>query len=161
MPGGTGDGRRRVGVKEVKGEMTCIIRGKGKTKERYGVEGLLMDVEYKGTCKGVWFPGVATLLGMDVSLETKGSDVYWIDGSLNEWDVNGGIGYTGFDIGTSPRQSEAQSRTESLDSNTPPDPCYVLSATRTVRPDEERFVVVNIISPPRPTAWSECRRIFI
>ncbi|GLB34779.1 putative DNA recombination [Lyophyllum shimeji] len=119
VPGGTNDGRRRVGVKEVKGEMTCIIRGKAKAKERDGVDGLLMDVEYKGTCKGVWFPGVATLLGMDVGLETKNSDVYWVEGGASGWDVNGGVGYTGFDIGASPGPSDLRSRTESLDSNTP------------------------------------------
>ncbi|KAF5380805.1 hypothetical protein D9615_004119 [Tricholomella constricta] len=119
VPGGTSDGRRRVGVKEVKGVMTCFVRGKSKAKERNGIEGLLLDVEYKGTCRGIWFPGVATLLGMDVGLETKGSDVYWVDGSPSEWDVNGGVGYTGFDIGASPRQSGLQSRTESMDSNTP------------------------------------------
>ncbi|RDB21428.1 hypothetical protein Hypma_011789 [Hypsizygus marmoreus] len=120
IAGGSGDGRRRVGVKEVKGEMTCVVRGKSKAKERNGAEGLLMDVEYKGTCKGVWFPGVATLLGMDVGLETKGSDVYWVDGFPHEWDVGGGVGYTGFDIGASPRQSGLQSRTSSQDSYTPP-----------------------------------------
>ncbi|KAG5636413.1 hypothetical protein H0H81_008153 [Sphagnurus paluster] len=119
VPGGSNDGRRRVGVKEVKGEMTCVIRGKSKARERNGVEGLVMDVEYKGTCRGVWFPGVATLLGMDVGLETKGSDVYWVDGSPSEWEVNGGVGYTGFDVGASPRQSGLQSRSVSLDSNTP------------------------------------------
>ncbi|KAG1774663.1 hypothetical protein EV702DRAFT_1180643 [Suillus placidus] len=44
------DGRQRVGVKEAKGEMTC-----------HG--GILMKLEYKGTAKGVWFPGLATMLG--------------------------------------------------------------------------------------------------
>ena len=75
IPEGSSDGRRRVGVKEASGEMLCIIRGKMKDKERNDLEGVLMDVEYKGACKGVWFPGVATLLGMDIGLEAKGSDV--------------------------------------------------------------------------------------
>ncbi|KAG5645081.1 hypothetical protein DXG03_007172 [Asterophora parasitica] len=119
VPGGMTDGRRRVGVKEVKGQMTCTIRGKAKAKGRNDVEGLLMDVEYKGTCRGVWFPGVATMLGMDVGLETKGSDVHWVNGSRSEWNVDGGIGYTGFDVGGSPRQSGLQSRTVSMDSDTP------------------------------------------
>lgn len=113
VPDGAGDGRKRVGVKDVKAEMTCIIRGQSKSKERDGVEGVLMDVEYNGVCKGLWFPGVATLLGMDVGLETKGSDVYWLDGSSAEWSVNGGNGYTGFDIGTSPRQLGIQSQDDS------------------------------------------------
>jgi len=106
-----------VGVKEASGEMFCVVRGKLKDRERNDPEGVLMDVEYKGTCRGIWFPGVATLLGMDVGLEAKGSDVSWVDGSPSEWSVDGGIGYTGFDIGASPRQSGVDSRTSSLDSN--------------------------------------------
>ncbi|KAG6862067.1 hypothetical protein C0995_007197 [Termitomyces sp. Mi166 len=119
VPGRTSDGRRRVGVREVKGEMTCIVRGKQRVKERNGADGVLLDVVYKGTCRGVWFPGVATLLGLDVGLETKGSDAYWVDGAPNTWDISGGGGdaYQGFDIGASPRQTGLQSRTVSLDSN--------------------------------------------
>jgi hypothetical protein len=117
IPEGSADGRRRVGVKEVLGEMICIVRGKLKDGERNDLEGVLMDVEFKGTCRGVWFPGVATLLGMDVGLEAKGSDVSWADGYPSEWSVDGGVGYTGFDIGASPRQSDVDSRTNSLDSN--------------------------------------------
>ncbi|KAG6833644.1 hypothetical protein H0H87_002840 [Tephrocybe sp. NHM501043] len=123
IPSGTGDDRRRVGVKDVKGEMTCTIRGKATAKDRNGAAGLLVDVVYKATCRGVWFPGVATLLGLDVGLETKGSDAYWADGSLNIWNINGEAGFMGFDSGTSPRQTGLQSRTASLDStnsNTPP-----------------------------------------
>lgn len=119
IPEGSSDGRRRVGVKEASGEMLCIIRGKMKDKERNDLEGVLMDVEYKGACKGVWFPGVATLLGMDIGLEAKGSDVSWVDGTPNEWSIDGGVGYTGFDIGTSPRQSIVDSRASSFDSSSP------------------------------------------
>ncbi|KAG6917934.1 hypothetical protein DXG01_000371 [Tephrocybe rancida] len=117
VPGGIVDDRRRVGVRDVKGEMTCAIRGKERARVQNGAEGLLIDVVYKGTCRGVWFPGVATLLGLDVGLETKGSDAYWVDGSARAWDVNGEAGFMGFDIGASPRQSGLQSRTASLDSN--------------------------------------------
>ncbi|KAF9469218.1 hypothetical protein BDZ94DRAFT_1317152 [Collybia nuda] len=114
--GGTDDGRRRAGVKDVRGEMTCIIRGRGADQARDSYGGIIMDVEYKGTCKGVWFPGVATLLGMDVVLEAKGSEVSWVDGSPNEWVISGGVGYTGFNVGV-PRQAGPESRTSSLDSN--------------------------------------------
>lgn len=122
IPGGGGDGRRRVGTQEVKGEMTCIVRGKSGVPERPGVEGVVMDVEYKGTCKGVWFPGVATLLGMDVGLEAKGSDVYWVEGAPSQWEIGGGAGFTGFEVGSSHRhrrQNGLGSRTSSLDSNGP------------------------------------------
>ena len=124
IPGGGGDGRRRVGTQEVKGEMTCIVRGKAGVPERPGVEGVVMSVEYKGTCRGVWFPGVATLLGMDVGLEAKGSDVYWVEGGSSQWEIGGGAGFTGFEVGSSHRQGRQirngwMSRTSSLDSNGP------------------------------------------
>ncbi|OAX40263.1 hypothetical protein K503DRAFT_687873, partial [Rhizopogon vinicolor AM-OR11-026] len=91
------DGRRRVGVKEVKGEMTCHVLGKD-IDPKSGREGILMKLEYKGTAKGVWFPGVATMLGMDVGLEARGSDVIWAPGEEPTWAVAGGAGYTGFDV---------------------------------------------------------------
>ncbi|KAG0697016.1 hypothetical protein DFH29DRAFT_984439 [Suillus ampliporus] len=91
------DGRRRVGVKEVKGEMSCHVLGK-ESDPGSGREGILMRLEYKGTAKGVWFPGVATMLGMDVGLEARGSDVIWAPGEEPTWTVTGGAGYTGFDI---------------------------------------------------------------
>ena len=90
------DGRRRVGVKEVKGEMTCHVLGKD-IDPKSGREGILMKLEYKGTAKGIWFPGVATMLGMDVGLEARGSDVVWAPGEEPTWTVVGGEGYTGFD----------------------------------------------------------------
>ncbi|KIK98076.1 hypothetical protein PAXRUDRAFT_824258, partial [Paxillus rubicundulus Ve08.2h10] len=92
------DGRRRVGVKETKGEMTTAVLGKARDLPS-GREGILMRVEYKGTCKGIWFPGVATMLGLDVGLEAKGSDVVWAPGEEMKWTVTGGTGYTGFDVG--------------------------------------------------------------
>lgn len=87
-------------------------------KDGNGSEGVLMNVEYKGSCKGIWFPGVATLLGMDVGLEAKGSDVSWVEGSPNEWNVGGGVGYTGFDVGAS-LSAGTSSRAPLLDSNSP------------------------------------------
>ncbi|KAJ6490610.1 hypothetical protein C8R47DRAFT_1045391 [Mycena vitilis] len=113
--GGGGDGRRRVGVKDVKGDMTCAVLGKMWDPEHQR-EGIVMNVDYKGTCKGVWFPGVATMLGMDVSLEAKGSDISWVPGRLNDWEVGGGAGYTGFDVGASPKP-DGPSRHDSLDSS--------------------------------------------
>jgi hypothetical protein len=96
VPNG-GDNRRRVGVREAKGEITCLILGKGKDRNT-DADGIVINIQYKGTCKGVWFPGVATLLGMDVGLESKGSDVYWANESEQNWSVGGGLGYTGFDM---------------------------------------------------------------
>ncbi|KAJ7256483.1 hypothetical protein B0H12DRAFT_1049739 [Mycena haematopus] len=112
---GGGDGRRRVGVKDVKGDMSCAVIGKMWDAEHQR-EGIVMNVEYKGTCRGVWYSGVATMLGMDVSLEAKGSDISWVPGRLNDWEVGGGAGYMGFDVGASPK-SDGPSRHDSLESN--------------------------------------------
>ncbi|KAF8179075.1 nucleoporin Nup186/Nup192/Nup205 [Mycena galopus ATCC 62051] len=67
---GGGDGRWRVGVKDVKGDMMCAVLGKMWDPE-HKREGIVMRVEYKGTCKGVWYSGVATMLGMDVRRHLK------------------------------------------------------------------------------------------
>jgi hypothetical protein len=108
LPAG-GDGRRKVGVREVKGEMTCAMIGKGKDTSvgGSGKEGVIMKIEYKGTCKGVWFPGVATLLGMDVGLLARNSDVTWVDGTEGKWTVGGGSGLPGWDVaGVPPMRPE-------------------------------------------------------
>ncbi|KAF8798142.1 hypothetical protein BYT27DRAFT_7228728 [Phlegmacium glaucopus] len=119
IPGIHADGRRRVGVEEVKGEMICTIRGKRTSASKPELEGVLMSVEYKGQCKGVWFPGVATLLGLDVSLEAKGSEISWAQGYSNQWAIQGGPGYTGCDNGSSDMYNRPNSRTSSFDSNGP------------------------------------------
>ncbi|KZT27342.1 hypothetical protein NEOLEDRAFT_1060833, partial [Neolentinus lepideus HHB14362 ss-1] len=104
-----GDGRKRVGVREVKGEMTAVVIGKG--RDRTG-EGIVMKLEYTGSCQGVWFPGVATLLGMDITLDGQGSEVSWLPGADARWFVNGGRGFTGHDAGSPPT---AISRPSSLE----------------------------------------------
>ncbi|KAF9024355.1 hypothetical protein BDZ89DRAFT_1069168 [Hymenopellis radicata] len=115
------DGRGRVGVREVKGEMTCAVRGKMKDPDpqKNGADGVIMDVEYKGTCKGVWFDGVATLLGMEVGLIAKGSEVSWVSSSTTGWDVTGGNGYTGFDSGIPLGARMSGERHDSFDSSSP------------------------------------------
>ncbi|KAK7467512.1 60S acidic ribosomal protein P1 [Stygiomarasmius scandens] len=120
FPEGLTDGRRRAGVKDAKGEMTCVIKGKMRDPERE-VEGVVMDVEYKGTCHGVWFAGVATLLGLDVGLVAKNSDVSWVPGAPQEWQVGGGVGYTGFDSGAKTNSaSHNASRHDSFESGASP-----------------------------------------
>lgn len=106
------DGRRRVGVKETKGEITTRIKGKAQDPSS-SRKGVVMKVEYKGTCNGIWFPGVATMLGMDVGLESDGSDVVWVPGEEAGWSVSGGTGYTGFDIGPPPLPVPTQPSPES------------------------------------------------
>jgi hypothetical protein len=94
---GTRAGRRRVGVTDVRGEMLCTISGRGGDRTT-GKEGVLVHLDYKGTCQGIWYPGVATLLGMDVGLEATGCEVSWTKGNDSGWDVFGGPGYTGHEI---------------------------------------------------------------
>ena len=105
----TSDGRRRVGIREVEGSMTCIVQekgvGKGKSRGRGGFEddeGVVMKLEYTGTCKGIWFPSVATMLGMDVSLDAGNCEVIWAPGEECKWVVNGSAGFTGFAVGPPP-----------------------------------------------------------
>ncbi|KAF9454624.1 hypothetical protein P691DRAFT_692348 [Macrolepiota fuliginosa MF-IS2] len=123
---GSGDTRRRVGVKDVRSEVVCIVRGKRKGDGGNGAEGIVMDVEYKASCKGIWFPGVATLLGMDVGLVAKNAEVTWLEGSPSEWNISGGVGFTGFNIsGMGRPDNPSSSRTSSTDS-----PSIVISSPK-------------------------------
>jgi hypothetical protein len=85
------------GLADVRGEMLCTISGRGRDRTT-GKEGVLIHLDYKGTCQGIWYPGVATLLGMDVGLEATGCEVSWAKGNDAGWDVLGGSGYTGHEI---------------------------------------------------------------
>ncbi|KAH8099576.1 hypothetical protein BXZ70DRAFT_973965, partial [Cristinia sonorae] len=104
----TSDGRRRVGVREVNGTTTCaVLRGASQSpsrgKGRSSPEGsIVMNVEYNATCKGVWSPGVATMLGMDVGLDVGDCDVDWAPEGSGKWTVSGSTGFTGFAIGSPP-----------------------------------------------------------
>jgi hypothetical protein len=86
------DGRRRLGVDVANGLLRCTIMG----QDEEGRAKLALD--YEGTYNGLWFPGVATQLGMDIVLDAKGRSVAW-DGE-GGWDVTGGTGLTGFDAGS-------------------------------------------------------------
>lgn len=112
-----GDGRRRVGVREVKGEMTAVVLGKGPDGSG---EGVVMKLEYTGTCHGVWFPGVATLLAMDIGLDAQGSEIAWVPGAEARWFVTGGRGYTGYDVGSPPHLLSRPSSLEAPDVYTSP-----------------------------------------
>jgi hypothetical protein len=39
-------------------------------------DGLLVKVDHKAHCKGVWFPGVATMVGLDVKLHIHQSAMF-------------------------------------------------------------------------------------
>ncbi|KXN92194.1 hypothetical protein AN958_08647 [Leucoagaricus sp. SymC.cos] len=117
---GSGDARRRVGVKDVKSEMTCTVRGKSQSIDSHGTEGIVMDIEYNAFCRGIWFPGVATLLGMDVGLVAKNADVTWLGASPVEWTITGGVGFQGFNVaGAGETVNIPSSRGSSMDSQSP------------------------------------------
>ena len=98
----TSDGRRRVGIREVKGDMSCTVLGASKGKDRDRSEGIVMRVQYEATCKGIFFPGVATLLGFDVGLDAGDCDVTWVPGMESKWSISGGVGFTGYAVGPPP-----------------------------------------------------------
>ncbi|KAI0780629.1 hypothetical protein BD413DRAFT_607898 [Trametes elegans] len=98
----TVDGRRRVGIREVKGNMACAILGASQDRDYGTAEGIVMRVQYEATCKGVWFPGVATLLGLDVGLDAGDCDVSWVSGLERKWSISGDAGFTGFAVGPPP-----------------------------------------------------------
>ncbi|OBZ69130.1 hypothetical protein A0H81_10723 [Grifola frondosa] len=102
----TVDGRRRVGIDEVKGDMTCFVLGKDRGR---GSQGLMMRVQYEAICRGLWFPGVATLLALDVGLDAEDYDVSWVPGMESRWLISGGPGFTGFDVGGPPQAISRQS----------------------------------------------------
>lgn len=93
--------------------MTCTVLGTSRGKDRDTSEGVVVRVQYEATCKGVWFPGVATLLGLDVELDAGDCDVSWVPDMESKWTVGGGTGFTGFAIGPPPTPS--LSRQSSVD----------------------------------------------
>lgn len=92
----TRDGRRQVGVREVGAETQYEILGRHN-------DGLLVRIDHKAHCKGVWFPGVATLVGLDIKLHSSECDVSWAPGSEPKWNVTGQTGFTGFSVDTPAR----------------------------------------------------------
>lgn len=108
--------RRRAGVQRSSGEMSCTVLGKAPAPgPSSDAEGILMKVEYRGTCSGVWFSGVATQVALDLSLESKGSEVHWPSPVGSGWSVTGGVGFTGHHTGG----SSSTSRPSSMDFGVP------------------------------------------
>lgn len=147
---GSRDLRRRVGVKDVKSEMLCVVRGKRQSSNN-GLTGIVMDVEYKATCKGIWFPGVAILLGLDVCLVAKNADVGWLTDSLMEWNVVGGMGYTGFGItGIEKVTDQPSSKASPFDSQLSVSP-EDNSLPLTNGGPKERFSTQSLLRAPLPS----------
>lgn len=79
-----------MNITDVKGNMTCTVLGMVE-------DGVKMRLDYQGTCSGLWFPGVATMLGMDVILDAQGCDVLWASDNDGLWVIDGDTPYTGHD----------------------------------------------------------------
>ena len=101
----TRGGRRQVGIREAGAETQYEILGRHN-------DGLLVRIDHKAYCKGVWFPGVATLVGLDIKLHSSECDVSWAPGSESKWTVTGQTGFTGFAVDT-PVQMDTQDPVDS------------------------------------------------
>lgn len=99
----TNDGRRQVGVKDAKGEMLCGVRGQDRS-----TGGLRLEVCARVTCRSLWYPGVATLLGLDIALDSKDHTVIWDEDGDDKWTVTGTTGFTGFGVGPPPHMMSRQ-----------------------------------------------------
>ena len=144
--GALADGRRRLGVDVVNGLLRSTIMGQdeeGRTR---------LNLDYEGTCNGLWFPGVATQLGMEVVLDTKGRSVTW-DGE-GGWEVTGGTGFTGFDAGPATEHDESSGRpTRDSSIHTPSRPSSYGSASllRTPMPNSSLLPDYSFETTPSPT----------
>jgi len=96
----TRGGRRQVGIREVGAETTYEILGRHNGA-------LLVKIDHKAYCKGVWFPGVATLVGLDIKLHSSECDISWAPGPESKWVVTGQNGFTGF-AADNPVQTDTQ-----------------------------------------------------
>lgn len=147
--GALADGRRRLGVDMVNGLLRSTIMGQdkeGRTKLKF---------DYEGTCNGLWFPGVATQLGMEVVLDAKGRSVAW-DGE-GGWDVTGGTGFTGFDAGsaTEPESPSRPSRDSGIRPQMTPSKLSsyaTASLLRTPLPTGSLLPDYSFETTPSPTA---------
>lgn len=106
----TRGGRRQIGIREISAETQYEILGRHH-------DGLLVKVDHKARCKGVWFPGVATMVGLDIKLHTSECDVSWAPGSEPRWNVIGQNGFTGFSV-DAPLQLGTHDPTDTPDSVT-------------------------------------------
>ncbi|EKM55037.1 uncharacterized protein PHACADRAFT_208567 [Phanerochaete carnosa HHB-10118-sp] len=121
----TSDNRRRAGFKEVQGEMSCVIinsdTAKGKARGRNGSddddEGVLMQLEYTATCKGITHPSSAWLLAFDVQLNAGDCEVAWAPSEKQQWTVSGGKSFCGCWVGPPPPRTP--SRRPSMSSEAP------------------------------------------
>ncbi|KAG8826538.1 hypothetical protein FRC19_008697 [Serendipita sp. 401] len=109
-PNAPADGRHRIGVEEANGFIHCTILGvdrEDRTKLKF---------DYEGICRGMWFPGVATQVGLDVMLDGKGRSISWA-GDDSHWEVSGDATLTGVDGAYTPGyEQDTQHQIEEISS---------------------------------------------
>ena len=145
--GALADGRRRLGVDVVNGLLRSTIMGQDEERRTR------LKLDYEGMCNGLWFPGVATQLGMEVVLDTKGRSVAW-DREAG-WDVTGGTGFTGFDAGSATEPERLSGRPIRGSSIRPPSrPSSYASGSllRTPLPNSSLLPDYSFETTPSPTA---------
>ncbi|KAF8582306.1 hypothetical protein K439DRAFT_161858 [Ramaria rubella] len=103
----TEDGMRRVGVEHTQGKMKCEVLARDKHCVR-------MNVLYDGVCTGLWHPGVATILGMDIALDVKRRRISWAEDHTAGWAVSGRDAFSG--LYSEPPHLDSLSRKSSFES---------------------------------------------
>lgn len=91
----TEDGLRRVNIERTVGKMKSEVLG----RDRHS---LTLCIMYDGVCSGLWHPGVATILCMDIALDIKGRRVSWLEESTAGWAVTGKEAFGGLYSEASP-----------------------------------------------------------
>jgi hypothetical protein len=108
----TEDGLRRVNLERTMGKMKIEVLG----RDRHS---LTLGITYDGVCSGLWHPGVATILCMDVALDVKGRRMSWTEDSTAGWAVTGTDAFGGLYSEASPPGSlSRKSSFESIQSST-------------------------------------------
>lgn len=107
------DGRRKVGVDDVTGQLHCVVLGQDDQKRTK------LRLNYEGTCRGLSFPGVATQLGLEVRLDPKGRLVTWASED-DQWEVTGGVGVTGHHCGPMVNSPHTPTRGQHSNHSRPP-----------------------------------------
>jgi len=103
------DGLHRVNVPRAAGKMHCEVLGRDKQSIKLGIL-------YEGTCYDLWHPGVAIILGMDISLDTKGRRVSWPEDETAGWAVTAGDAFAGLHSEAQYSQTTPASRQSSIGS---------------------------------------------
>jgi hypothetical protein len=107
------DGWHRAGVADVQDELAYSVLGSGCVGGR---EGVLVRMDYNASCRGIWHAGVATLLGLDVGLDTNDHAIVWPETTEPRWTITGSAGFTGWNSGA-PRRHPASRQSSRGENN--------------------------------------------